>query len=120
MRPDMQIDLAMDVTPAAMKDVALAGLFLMAAVAALYQILSLAAGIRHRLRPVRVPHNLPAISILKPVHGLDFALEEALRSFALQDYPEFELLFAVQDAEDPALPVVQRVMELIQPGPRGC
>lgn len=101
----------MDVTPAAMKDVAVAGLFLMAAVAALYQFLSLAAGIRHWLRPVRSPHNLPAISILKPVHGLDFALEEALRSFASQDYPEFELLFAVQDPEDAALPAVRRVME---------
>ncbi|MCW5965826.1 MAG: bacteriohopanetetrol glucosamine biosynthesis glycosyltransferase HpnI [Bryobacterales bacterium] len=107
----MQMDLSMDISPVAIQDLALAGLWLMAAVAALYQILSLAAGVRHWLRPARIPQNLPAISILKPLHGVDFALEEALRSFASQDYPEFELLFAVQDAEDPALPVVRKVME---------
>lgn len=87
------------------------GLLLMAGVAAIYQLLSVVAGIKHRLRHESPARSLPPISILKPVHGLDFALEEALHSFASQDYPEYELLFAVDDPADPALPVLRRVMD---------
>ena len=51
----------------------------------------------------------PAISILKPLCGLDDGLEENLRAIAVQDYPVFEVLFAAEDAEDPALDVARRV-----------
>lgn len=85
-------------------------LLLMAAVAAIYQALTLIAGYRHRRRPAHMAASLPPISILKPIRGLDFGLEEALASFAAQDYPEFELLFAVEEEDDPALPVIRRVM----------
>ncbi len=88
----------------------MAGLWLMAALSALYQVLSLVAGVRHALRKPRVAGALPPISILKPVHGLDYALEEALGSFAAQDYPEFELLFAADREDDPGVEVVRRVM----------
>lgn len=88
----------------------LIGLLGMAAAAAIYQALTLAAGIAHLRRRARPATSLPGISILKPVSGLDFALEEALRSFASQDYPEFELLFAVEDQDDPAVPVIRQIM----------
>lgn len=82
----------------------------MAGVAGLYQIATLVAGLSHRSRITTPPHTLPPISILKPVRGLDFELEAALRSFAAQDYPEFELIFAVSDPDDAAIPVLERVM----------
>lgn len=44
----------------------------------------------------------PPVSILKPVHGRDPRFYEALLSHATQDYPEFELLFGLTDAKDPA------------------
>ncbi len=51
-----------------------------------------------------------AISVLKPLAGLDEGLEDNLRSFFEQDYTDYELLFAVRHEWDPAAEVVQRLM----------
>ncbi len=51
------------------------------------------------------------VSVLKPLHGVDQGLEQNLRSFFTQNYPLFELLFAVRDASDPALAIVERLRE---------
>lgn len=53
--------------------------------------------------------SLPAVSILKPLHGAEPRLEENLESFFLQDYPTFELVFGCRNAADPALDVVERL-----------
>lgn len=49
--------------------------------------------------------------MLKPLHGLDEGLEENLRSYFQQDYPEFEILFAVREAGDPAVAVVEKLRQ---------
>jgi ceramide glucosyltransferase len=49
------------------------------------------------------------VSVLKPLSGLEAGLEENLRTFFTQQYPEFELLFAVRAAADPACEVVARL-----------
>jgi ceramide glucosyltransferase len=53
--------------------------------------------------------HLPAVSVLKPVHGLEARLKENIESFFRQDYPDYEILFAADEADDPALDVVQEV-----------
>ncbi len=53
--------------------------------------------------------SLPGISVLKPLAGAEDDLASNLRTFFEQDYPEFEILFAVRDAADPAVSVVQRL-----------
>lgn len=51
----------------------------------------------------------PPITILKPLHGDEPLLEQALASVCAQDYPEYQVVFGVSDAADPALPVVSRI-----------
>ncbi|HWQ54520.1 MAG TPA: bacteriohopanetetrol glucosamine biosynthesis glycosyltransferase HpnI [Bryobacteraceae bacterium] len=67
-----------------------------------------AAGKYRAVRPVELKSAAP-ISVLKPLAGLDDGLEENLRSFFKQDYPDFEILFAVRHVEDPAVAVVERL-----------
>jgi ceramide glucosyltransferase len=80
--------------------------------AAVYQGLALAAAARWRTWAKSRPADEadpPPLSVLKPVHGRDPRFYEAICSHALQDYPEFEILFGVSDPCDPALEDIRRL-----------
>ena len=51
----------------------------------------------------------PAMTVLKPLHGDEPLLEQALASFCGQDYPDFQIVFGLQDPTDPALHVIRRL-----------
>jgi ceramide glucosyltransferase len=53
----------------------------------------------------------PPVSILKSLKGLDPHMYSALRSHCLLDYPEYEVLFGVNDLGDPALALVEKLRE---------
>jgi ceramide glucosyltransferase len=55
------------------------------------------------------PSSLPAVSILKPVHGSEEQLAANLESFFQQDYPEYELIFGVRSPDNPAARVAEEV-----------
>lgn len=61
-----------------------------------------------KCRP-RLLRREDAVSILKPLSGLEKDLETNLRSFFQQDYREFEIVFAARHSDDPALGVVHRL-----------
>ena len=50
-----------------------------------------------------------AVSILKPLRGTDPEMYESFRSHCLQDHPEYEIIFGVSDASDPAIQLVQQL-----------
>ncbi len=61
----------------------------------------------------RMPTQLkpqPPVTILKPLCGAEPGLYMHLRSFCLQQYPAFQIVFGVRDPADAALGVVQRII----------
>ena len=50
-----------------------------------------------------------AVSILKPLRGTDPEMYESFRTHCLQDYPEYEIIFGVAEANDPAIPLVEQL-----------
>lgn len=56
------------------------------------------------------PQNLPTVSILKPLKGIDPEIYESFRSHCVQDYPgQYEIIFGVSDATDPAVASVEQL-----------
>lgn len=53
------------------------------------------------------PDQVPGVTIIRPLKGLDVNLFENLESTFTQDYPKFEILLAVADEDDAALPVIR-------------
>ncbi len=63
-----------------------------------------------RSRKSDSPAFSPAVSILKPLRGVDPAMYESFRSHCTLDYPEYEIIFGVNHSDDPAVEAVQRLM----------
>jgi ceramide glucosyltransferase len=82
-----------------------------AVAAAGYYVLVVIAAMRwgrgSRSRPVAAQRG---VSILKPVRGRDPHFYEAIRSHAMQDYPQYEILFGVHDPNDPVTDEIGRLI----------
>jgi ceramide glucosyltransferase len=51
----------------------------------------------------------PSVTILKPIAGIEPGLYEHLASFCAQDYPDYDVVFCLHDAGDPAMVTIERV-----------
>jgi ceramide glucosyltransferase len=57
----------------------------------------------------RPTQSVAPVSILKPLRGTDPEMYESLRTHCLQDFSEYEIIFGVSDADDPALSLIERL-----------
>ena len=65
---------------------------------------------RKKLRQTPLPESqLPPVSILKPLKGVDPGIWENFCSHCEQEYPQFQLIFGVSDPGDPAVEVVRKL-----------
>jgi len=68
----------------------------------------------HRCRqsrgPLPPPEGAPAVSILRPLRGVDSYDEITFLSGFALDYPNFELIFCCAEEDDPAVALVRRLM----------
>ena len=78
-----------------------------------YYLLSLYCVIEYfvamRKMPPRDDSFAPPVSILKAVRGVDHDAYENFASYCRLDYPEYELVFAMADRDDPVIPVIEKL-----------
>jgi ceramide glucosyltransferase len=80
-------------------------------VASFIHVTSIAiAARRFRQTPRREPQQYPAVSLIRPLCGIDNYAEETLHSTFDLDYPHYEILFCVASATDPVLPLVRNLI----------
>jgi len=91
---------------ASMVDFVFLGLVILAAV---YWLAAFASVVLYRRSRPSASDVASPVTILKPLRGNDGQLYENLRSFCLQDYRSFEILFGVRHLHDPAVAVVERL-----------
>lgn len=85
--------------------------FLITAPALAYAGITLQCGRSFFGKKEKLPDFAPPVSILKPVKGMDGESFENFASFCRQDYPAYQIVFAVAAPTDPVIPVIERVME---------
>jgi ceramide glucosyltransferase len=89
------------------------GVLALAIAPLIYYLVAIFAALRffRERRARRIAEFAPPVSLLKPVHGVDFATRINFESFCTQDYPNYQILFCVNDLEDPAVPLVQQLIK---------
>ena len=93
---------------------ALIVLYFLAAVSIWLGLISLRGGLRfaHYLNKEstnKYPEFTPFASVFVPCRGIDERLNENLRAIFAQQYPQFEIIFVSDRADDPALKVIDEV-----------
>jgi ceramide glucosyltransferase len=83
-----------------------------AAIPFIYYLLALYSSWRffiEKRNPARNTDFTPPVSNLKPIRGLDAEAYENFASYCRQDYPDYELLFAIGDGDDAVMEVLERL-----------
>lgn len=88
--------------------------YLLAAISCWFGLQSLLSGIRYaayvrRATTGPLPDFQPFVSIIAPGRGLEPGLSDNLRTLVTQDYPQYEVLFVLDAADDPAIKIVDEL-----------
>jgi ceramide glucosyltransferase len=65
---------------------------------------------RRPSQPLACPHDAPPVTLVRPLCGIDNFAEKTLGSTFRLDYPSYEIIFCVARADDPAVPLVRRLI----------
>jgi len=66
---------------------------------------------KSRKRP-HIPSGFtPLVTVFKPICGLEHGMDENLRSFCEQDYPEYQIIFGLHGEDDTAIPVIEKIIQ---------
>jgi ceramide glucosyltransferase len=60
-----------------------------------------------RAGPTPIPKSAPAVTIVQPLCGVEIFSRETLRSIFALDYPDYEIIFCLANADDPIAPLVR-------------
>lgn len=93
----------------AARDVTIA-IAVLAGAAALYQLLAIVAVLGQRRKKPKATSQQQPVSILKPVYDRDAGFYDAIRTHAVQKYPDFEILFGLRRPDDPAREDIERLI----------
>ena len=81
-----------------------------AAIASLgYTAAAIACSVHFGRRERETSEKQPPVTLIVPLHGAEPLLEENLRAFAEQNYPDLQVVLGVAHAGDPALPIARAV-----------
>ena len=86
---------------------------LLAALMVAANLVCLAIAARRLLRrgtPSRLQLARPPVTIVRPVRGIEAFSRETLGSGLALDYPDYETIFCVADAQDPIVPLVETLI----------
>jgi len=90
------------------------GAFMIYAIMASFIFISLIYGKLYLHKPshkAELGDEVPGVTIIKPLMGVDVSLVHNLESHFRLNYPKFELLFCFHDDQDSAIPVVYKLCE---------
>ncbi len=80
--------------------------------ACVYYLLACAAALAWQIdarRQIALPAFAPPVTLLKPLRGAEVDAYATLASFCRLDYPTYQIVFAVQDPQDPVIKIVERL-----------
>ncbi|HEY5066724.1 MAG TPA: ceramide glucosyltransferase [Xanthobacteraceae bacterium] len=78
-----------------------------------FHVASIVVAIGRFRRPPRLAalsSQLPPVSLVRPLCGIDNYAADTLSSTFALDYPRYEILFCVASAKDPVVPLVERLI----------
>ncbi len=85
-------------------------ILLCALISIVYLIISIAATLKFKQLTVTAKSTSPPVSILKPVCGQEINLQQNLRSFCQQAYPQYQVVFGVSSPTDPAIETIRTLI----------
>ena len=68
--------------------------------------------LRKNIKRPHIPSGFtPAVTIFKPICGMEHGMDKNLRSFCEQDYPEYQIIFGLHGKDDTAIPVIEKIIQ---------